>query len=223
MGRLPEVRGVCQYWLRDMNAGHPGTHIRQPQLPETRQRTRSALLSHGRPKRVSQCSFPRAPPNLFEIYLIKKASKSKVGDQKAPFSIATTLQCRGRALFLSLDCFTLSLIHTLYCWVLSKEVSSTIFKVFGITRPWIELRSPGLLANTLPTSPISRWGEYKYRRGIYIWYKYSKINQYARIYIIIKVCWQHGFPKQSDHPSLSAIVFRKSSKRYPVSAQIWWI
>ena len=34
----------------------------------------------------------------------------------------------GRALLLSLDSSTLSLIRTLYCWVLSKEVSSTIFK-----------------------------------------------------------------------------------------------
>ena len=32
------------------------------------------------------------------------------------------------------------------------EVSSTIFKVFGMTRPGIEPRSPGPLANTLPTS-----------------------------------------------------------------------
>ena len=31
-------------------------------------------------------------------------------------------------LLLSLDCSTLPLIRTLYCWVLSKEVSSTIFK-----------------------------------------------------------------------------------------------
>ena len=41
--------------------------------------------------------------------------------------------------------------RTLYCWVLSKEVSSTIFKVFGMTWPRIEPRSPGPLANTLPT------------------------------------------------------------------------
>ena len=33
--------------------------------------------------------------------------------------------------------------------MLSKEVSSTIFKVFGMTRPGIEPRSPGPLANTL--------------------------------------------------------------------------
>ena len=76
--------------------------------------------------------------------------------------------CRGRpegSLFnsdynevipLSLDCSTLPLICTLYCWVLSKEVSSTIFKVFGMTQPGIEPRSPGPLANTLPTRPMNR-------------------------------------------------------------------
>ena len=49
-------------------------------------------------------------------------------------------------------------IRTLYCRVLSKEVSSTIFKVFGMTQPGIELRSPGPLANTLPTRPM--WAHY---------------------------------------------------------------
>ena len=44
------------------------------------------------------------------------------------------------ALTISLDCSTLPLIRTLYYWVLSKEVSSTIFKVFGMTQ--IEL-NPG--------------------------------------------------------------------------------
>ncbi len=59
------------------------------------------------------------------------------------------------ALLLSLDCSTLPLIRALYCWVLSKEASSTIFKVFGMTRPGIEPRSPGPLADTLPTRPMS--------------------------------------------------------------------
>ena len=40
--------------------------------------------------------------------------------------------------------------------MLGKEVSTTILKVFGMTRPGIEPRSPGPLANTLPTSPMSR-------------------------------------------------------------------
>ena len=64
-----------------------------------------------------------------------------------------------RALLISLDCSTLHSIRTLYCRVLSKEVSSTIFKVFGMTRPGIEPRSTGSLANTLPTRPIGRSGE----------------------------------------------------------------
>ena len=59
----------------------------------------------------------------------------------------------GRVLLLSLDCSTLPLIRTLYCWVLNEEVPSTIFKIFGITRPGIKPRFPGPLANTLPTRP----------------------------------------------------------------------
>ena len=62
----------------------------------------------------------------------------------------------GRALLLSLDCSTLPLIRTIYRWVLSKEVSSTIFKgVFGMKRPGIELRSLSPLANTLPTMAMN--------------------------------------------------------------------
>ena len=75
-------------------------------------------------------------------------------DQKAPFSIATTLRCRE-------GCYSFPLIATLYpwyipyiCWVLSMEVSSTIFKVFGMTRTEIEPRPLGPLANTLTTGPI---------------------------------------------------------------------
>ena len=56
-------------------------------------------------------------------------------------------------LLLSQDCSTLPLLRTLYCWVLSKEVSSTILKVFGMTRPAIEPKSPGPLTNTLPSLP----------------------------------------------------------------------
>ena len=58
---------------------------------------------------------------------------------------------------LPLDCSTLPLIRALYCWVLIKEVSSTIFKVFGMTWVGIEPRSPGPLANTLSTRPISQF------------------------------------------------------------------
>ena len=40
--------------------------------------------------------------------------------------------------------------------MLSKVLSSSIFKVFGMTRPGIEPRSPGPLANTLTAGPMSR-------------------------------------------------------------------
>ena len=40
--------------------------------------------------------------------------------------------------------------------MLSKEVSSTISKVLDMTWPGIEPMSPGSLANTLPTRPMSR-------------------------------------------------------------------
>ena len=66
-------------------------------------------------------------------------------------------EMQGRALLLSLDCSTLPLICTLYCWVLSKEISSTIFKVFGMTRPGIEPRSPGPLANSQRTIYKQVW------------------------------------------------------------------
>ena len=72
------------------------------------------------------------------------------GDQKISFYSSYT-----EVLFL--DCSTLPLIRTLYCWVLSKDVSSTIFKVLGMMRTGIEPRSPGPLANTLSTRRIWSW------------------------------------------------------------------
>ena len=52
------------------------------------------------------------------------------------------------------------MIHTLQCWVLRKKISSIIFKVFGMTRPGIEPKSTGPLANTLSTRPMSRLGRF---------------------------------------------------------------
>ena len=51
------------------------------------------------------------------------------------------------------------------CWrydmmimmMLSKEVSSTILKVFGMMRPVIEPRFSGPLTYILPTRPMSRF------------------------------------------------------------------
>ena len=40
--------------------------------------------------------------------------------------------------------------------MLNKVESSTIFWVFGMTQPGIELWSPGQLANTLPFRPLGK-------------------------------------------------------------------
>ena len=77
------------------------------------------------------------------------------GDQKAPLSIATTPSCRGRRYSIPWIAPLYSWYVPKYCWLLSKEVSSTIFKVFGMTRPGIEPRSLRPLANTLPTGPMT--------------------------------------------------------------------
>ena len=73
------------------------------------------------------------------------------GDQKASFSIATTPGCRRRrALLLSLNCSTLPLICTAYCWVLSQEVWSTIF--------WHDLRlNPDLPDHWWTLYPQDQW------------------------------------------------------------------
>ena len=77
------------------------------------------------------------------------------GDKKAPFSIATTPRCRGgRNSFLwGAPLYT----RCVPCWELSKELSSTIFKVFGMVQPGIEPRSPGPLVNIK-----SKLNSYKY-------------------------------------------------------------
>ena len=84
-------------------------------------------------------------------------------DQKTPFSIATTPRYRGRVLLLSLDCAILPLIRTLYCRVLSKEGSSTIFKVFGMMRPGIEPQVSRIIGEHYP---LGQTHTYIY---IYIW------------------------------------------------------
>ena len=77
---------------------------------------------------------------------------SKVDDPKAPFSIATKPKYRGvRYSFPWIGPLTLDLhLIILSVKVLSKEESSSLFfLVFGLTRPRIEPRFSGSLANTL--------------------------------------------------------------------------
>ena len=77
------------------------------------------------------------------------------GDPKAPLSIATTPRCReGRYSF---PWIVPLYLDTNFIMLLSKEASSTIFRVFGMTRPGIEPWSPGSMANILPTRPMGRY------------------------------------------------------------------
>ena len=50
--------------------------------------------------------------------------------------------------------------------MLSKEASSTIFWVFGMTRPGIEPRSPEPLANTLTARPMSVFFFFSYHYAL---------------------------------------------------------
>ena len=97
---------------------------------------------------------------LFHFYSQWRNYKSKVklailveGDSKDPFSIAT--RQRGRRGGYSISWITPLYLWFLQRWELSKAASSTIFWVFDMTRPGIEPRSPGPLANTLLIRPMA--------------------------------------------------------------------
>ena len=127
------------------------------------------------------------PGNIY-LYLLVTVVE---GVRKAPFSIATTQMCRG-------VCYSFPWIALLYpsyvpyiAEVWSKEVSSTIFKVFIMTQPGIEPRSSGPLTNTLFYFNFNKNVKY-----LFIWvymyiYIYSQntllnmLNIYIYIYIYI--------------------------------------
>ena len=71
------------------------------------------------------------------IYIYKVGGRSRGRHEGFLFNNYYT-EGSGRALLLSLDCSTLLLFHTWCCRVLSKEKSSIIFWVFGMSWPEIE-------------------------------------------------------------------------------------
>ena len=92
--------------------------------------------------------------NLWYVYVYKVKLETIVkGNPKLPFSVATTPSYKGGCY--SFPWISLPLIRTLWRWVLSKEVSSNIFWVFGMTWPGIESHSPWPLANSLPTRKLA--------------------------------------------------------------------
>ena len=108
------------------------------------------------------------------------------GDPKAPFSIGTTSRCsEGRCSFPRID------PH--YSWSvpnnLCKEESSTIFWVFGMTRPGIEPKSSGTAIifnrNLSPLAIKEKSIIYIYIYiYIYIWLIYIHIYMYNRFSFI---------------------------------------
>ena len=77
-----------------------------------------------------------------------------LGNLKAPFSIVTTQRWReGHYSFLWIATLTLD---SYLIMMLSEGASSSIFLVFGMTRPGIEHWSPRPLANTLTIMLLSR-------------------------------------------------------------------
>ena len=70
-------------------------------------------------------------------------------DTNGLFSIVTPPICWGGATIFP-GWLYLPLIRGLWYWVLNKDTSSTIFLVFGTTRPGIEAWSPRPVENTLP-------------------------------------------------------------------------
>ena len=75
------------------------------------------------------------------------------GEPKAPFSIATTPRC-WRALLLSLDCSTLPLQCTLYCWVLARRYQVPFLK--PLVRCDLGL-NPGLSDHWWTLYPLGQW------------------------------------------------------------------
>ena len=89
------------------------------------------------------------------VYKVSKVAERSRGWPEGSFFDSYDTNVEGMAQLLSLDCFTLPLIPTLYYWVLNKGASSTIFWVFAMTRPGIEPRYNVPLANTLTSMPMS--------------------------------------------------------------------
>ena len=73
------------------------------------------------------------------------------GDPKSPFSIATTSRCRGRC-----DLFPWIAPLTFYLYLIMLSIKQGGIKYHFLSRLWIEPRSPGPLANTLPAIPIGQ-------------------------------------------------------------------
>ena len=86
--------------------------------------------------------------------------------------------------------------------MLSKTESSTIFWIFGMTRPRIESRPPGPLVNILFIRPMARLNR----------------NHHHHIALVARISLT-----LSRHSSLSFIALGRSSGQHPVSSHSCWM
>ena len=112
-------------------------------------------FSRKNPDWMTERWYDRSLYIYIYIYIGSKVGDHSRGRPEGFLFESYDTEVKKRALLLSLVCSTLPLIRTVSCWVLSEELSSTIFKVFGMTQTGIEPMSPWPLANTLPTKPMS--------------------------------------------------------------------
>ena len=80
--------------------------------------------------------------------------------------------------------------------MLSKEVSSTIFWVFGMTRPGSEHPSPGPMVNTLFIRPINPTNYNKFAT-LYHFYPFFSFLQLYKICFLKLCCWYYLFELES--------------------------
>ena len=124
--------------------------------------------------------------NVYEHISKVKLATVVEGDSKAPFLIATTPCYRWGPNFIPW-------IAPLYPYLIMLSVRSikvalnTIFWIFDITRPGIEPRSPGPLANTLLNTHTHTHTHTHTQIHIYIY-----IYIYIHIYIYILKCVYWG-------------------------------
>ena len=105
----------------------------------------------------------------------------------------------GRALLVSLNCSTLPFVLTLWCWLLSKTASITIFCVFCMTRPGIEPRAHGPLANILLVKPMGLNFVVSINPADWTWY--NKYFRYQKQHLTNKSCTPTYLPSHKSFKS----------------------
>ena len=123
------------------------------------------------------------------------------GDPKAPISIDSTPSFSKGRYFFSLDWSNVTLIHTLQYWILSKDVSSTIFEFLVENRPEIESRYSEPLVNTLTARPM------KILKRLRILYKYKDYYSHQHIFCKILLITDIKIYKLKVYPELKLSLF----------------